>query len=536
MTPRRVSEMPFRGGGELVRLLLRRDRVRIAWWAAGIIALVLVSVESITGLYSTPLELERYAKLVKGNAALIVQSGPGYGLDHPTAGAVLMNETGVWTYIAVGLMSVFMVVRHTRTEEENELAELIRSAPVGRHAQLLAALLGTLLANALVATGLVLGLIATDLPTVGSLAFAAATIGAGMVFAGVAAVAAQVASGSRSALAAASGTIALAFVARAVGDVGDGRLSWLSPIGWAQAIRAYADERWWVLLLPAVAVAGCSALAVSLQTRRDLGAGMFQQRPGPAAANPRLSTPLGLAARLHRPTIIGWTIGLALLAFFYGIVANQAESILEDNPDMADYLAMLGQGSITDVYLATSMLMMGLIATGFTLAAVLRLRGEENAGRADLVLAMPTSRRRWVASHLALASGGSIVVMTACGLAMGVGFASVSGDTGKIPSLVVAALAMVPAMLAVGGLTLLVYGLVPRWALAVWGALAFIVAVGVLQAVLDLPQWVLDLSPFEHVPAMPAAGFDIAPLALLCAAALALVAAGLSAIERRDIV
>jgi ABC-2 type transport system permease protein len=387
----------------------------------------------------------------------------------------------------------------------------------------------------LVGAGVVAGLVATDLPLIGSLAFGAATIGAGMVFAAIAAVAAQIASGARAALAVGSGTIAIAFVCRAVGDVGDGRLSWLSPIGWAQAVRPFAEERWWVLLLPVAAAVGFIGLAVSLQMRRDLGAGMFQQRPGPAAAGPRLSTPLGLAVRLHRPTIIGWTIGLALLAFFYGIVADQAESILEDNPDMADFLAMLGQGSITDVYLATSMLMMGLMATGFTLAALLRMRGEETTGRSDMILATRTSRRRWVASHLALAFGGTVVVMTACGLAMGLGFASVTGDMGKVPSLLVAALAMVPAMMAVGGLALLVYGLVPRWSLAVWGALAFIIAVGVLQAVLDLPQWVLDLSPFEHVPAMPAAGFDLAPLALLCAAGVALGAIGLAAFNRRDI-
>jgi ABC-2 type transport system permease protein len=36
---------------------------------------------------------------------------------------------------------------------------------------------------------------------------------------------------------------------RAIGDAGPHWLSWLSPLGWMQQLRPFADERWWVLLL-----------------------------------------------------------------------------------------------------------------------------------------------------------------------------------------------------------------------------------------------------------------------------------------------
>jgi putative exporter of polyketide antibiotics len=42
---------------------------------------------------------------------------------------------------------------------------------------------------------------------------------------------------------------ALAYLARAAGDAGQGDLwwlSWASPIGWAQQIRPFAGERWWI--------------------------------------------------------------------------------------------------------------------------------------------------------------------------------------------------------------------------------------------------------------------------------------------------
>lgn len=515
--------------------MLRRDRFRIAVWAAGVIGLVAVSAASITSLYTTPEQLASYARTVRGNSALIIQAGPGYGLDDPTTGAVLMNETALWVIIAVGLMNVFMVIRHTRTEEESERAELVRAAPVGRDAPLAAAMIGAAVATAVVSTGLVVSLLAYGLPGRGSVAFGLSVFGAGLVFAGVAGVAAQVASGSRAALALAGALIGVAFVLRAIGDVSGGVLSWFSPIGWAQAIRPFADERWWVLSIPIVAVGGLVAAAIALQARRDFGAGLIAQRPGAAAAEPRLSTPFGLAVRLQRASVIGWTVGIAVLAFFYGVVADQAESIVEDNPEMEDYLAQIGQGSITEVFLSTAMLIVALMATGFTVSSVLRLRSEELAGRTDPLLASAISRRRWASSHLIVATAGTVGIMAVVGGAVGLGFAIVSNDVGQIGRLVAAALALVPAMLVLGGVGFALEGLGPRWAPLTWGVLAWVVVAGVLGGALNLPQWALDLSPFEHAPALPADSMSWTStlLLLVCAAALCLL--GFVALDRRDI-
>ena len=191
----------FTGTSRLLRLVLRTDRFRIGMWMLGLVGLMVASASSIVALYKTPLQLEGYARTVRGNSALIIQAGPGYGLDEPTVGAVVMNETALWLFIAAGVMSVFMVVRHTRTEEETERAELVRAAPVGRHAALAAAMIGALVVNTAIAAGNVVALIAFGLPLTGSLAFGASMVGAGMVFGGVGAVTSQIASGSRAALA-----------------------------------------------------------------------------------------------------------------------------------------------------------------------------------------------------------------------------------------------------------------------------------------------------------------------------------------------
>ena len=522
------------GTARLTRFVLRRDRVRILLWFTAIVGLIVVTAASITGLYDTPEQLESYARTVRGNSALIVQAGPGYGLDEPTTGAVMMNEVSVWTIIAVGLMSVFMVVRHTRTEEESDRAELVRAAPVGRDASLASAMIGTAIADAVVATGAALALIAYGLPTTGSVAFGLAVFGAGLVFAGVAAVTSQVASGSRAALGLGGVAIGVAFVLRAIGDVGNGVLSWFSPIGWAQSIRAFADERWWVLLLPALATAALVAVVVVLQGRRDFGAGLMAQRPGAAAAGPRLSSALGLAVRLQRASVVSWAIGIGLIAFFYGIVADQAESILEDNPEMEDFFVELGRGSIVDAFLSTAALMIGLMATGFTISSVLRLRSEEVGGRVDALLATPVSRRAVARSHLVVAAAGTVIVMTVAGFAVGLGYALVVGDAGEVSRNTAAGLVMVPAMLVFGAMAFALYALSPRWSPLVWALFTWALVAGMLASVLDLPDWTLDLSPFQHVPALPAAPMSWLPIVVLLLVTGVLVWVGMWALDRRD--
>lgn len=526
---------PLAGTALLLRLVLRRDRVRLVLWVAGIVALVLVSAGSVEGLYRTPEELDSYAALVRDNAAIVVQAGPGYGLEDPTVGAILMNETAIWTILAVALMSILMVTRHTRAEEESERADLVRSAPVGRHAGSAAAMVGVLLADVAVAVGVVVGLVAFGYGLVGSAAFGATLVGAGAVFAAIALVTAQVAVSPRAATGLAVLVIGLAFVVRAVGDVAENGLSWLSPIGWAQAIRAFAGERWWVLAIPAVATVGLVVVAVELAARRDVGGGVLNERPGPARAGPGLSSPLGLAARLHRASIAAWAVGVATLGVFYGVVANEAERMIEENPDLADFFALLGTASITDAFLATSVLMAGLLTGGFAVAAVLRLRSEETVGRVDPLLATAVPRSSWAAGHLAVTLVGTVVVLVSGGIGTGVGAAVVMGEPRRIGELAGAALVMVPAPLVLAAVAFVLVGVAPRWSLLAWLGLVVAVVVGLLAEVLDLPGWARDLSPLQHVPALPAAPFRALPVVVLLLVAAALVAVGLAGLRRRDI-
>ena len=253
------------------------------------------------------------------------------------------------------------------------------------------------------------------------------------------------------------------------------------------------------------------------------------------SAGPLLSGTYGLAGRLQRGSMIGWIIGVTILGAFYGAITDEAEQMVADNPELEDFFAQAGVGSITDSFLATAALMIGLLATGYATSAVLKLRTEETSGRVEPLLATPTPRVRWASSHLLVAAGGLLLVLLGGGLGVGVGAAVVTDDPSRVAQMMGSVLIVGPAVAAVAALAFLLCCSVPKWALLSWIAVAFVVVVGLLGSVLDLPQWVMDISPFAHVPPAPAAAVTAGPLLVLGAVALVLVALGLLGVNRRDI-
>lgn len=524
------------GWPRLLALVLRRDRLRIAIWTVAIGVLVIVSASSIENLYSTPQQLATYSALAVDNAAIIIQAGPGYGLDDPTTGAVLMNELSLWTLMGVALMSIFMVTRHTRAEEESNHAELLRATPVGRYAAPVAAMVGVALANVLVSFFVAIGLIVRGYAVAGSLAFACALTACGLVFAALTLVTGQIASSARAATGLAVAGLGISFVLRAIGDVGGGLLSWASPLHWSQAIQAFVNDDWWVLVVPAVATVGLTWLATGLAGHRDFGSGMLPDRAGRPVAPRSLSGTYGLALRLQRASVLAWVVGVTLLGIFYGVVTDDAEQMVTDNPELEDFFAQAGAGSITDSFLATAALMIGLLATGYAVSGVLKLRTEETSGRVEPLLATPTSRNRWSTSHLCVAAGGVLLVLIGGGVGLGLGAAIVTDDSSRVAQMLGSTLAVGPAVAVVGSIAFLLCCASPKWALLSWIAMAFVVVAGLLGEVLNLPQWVMDVSPFTHIPAAPAAPVTAAPLIVLAVISLVLVGAGLLAVNRRDIV
>jgi ABC-2 type transport system permease protein len=520
------------GTGALMRLIVRRDRVRIAVWIVSVVALVVFSAASVKGIYPTPEDLRAAAVVVEGNAAAIAFNGPVQGLD--TLGGRIAFETGTFGFILLALMSIFMTVRNTRTEEETGRLELVRATVVGRHAPLVATLCLVSVMNVAVGALVTVGFLAQDLPSAGSVVFGVSFAAVGITFTAAAGVAAQVTENSRVASGLAGAAVGTAFVLRAVGDVGDGTLSWLSPIGWGQKTRAFAGEQWWPLLLPVACSALLVVVALALAARRDLGGALIAPRPGPPAAAPSLGRPVGLAVRLQRGSLLGWVAGVFVLGLVYGSIGNDIEDFVGDNEALRDLLARSG-ADLVDSYFGTSLLVLALVGSGFAVQSALRLRSEETALRAEPLLATPIARRQWMASHLLCAFAGSAVVLAGGGLGVGLSYSVVTGDPGELPALVVDSLAYLPAVWTLVGLAAALFGLLPRAMAVAWAALAVGFVVGFFKEILDLPGWLADVSPFEQTPLVPAADLAVAPLLVLGLVAVMLTLAGLEGFRRRDL-
>lgn len=515
------------GTGVLLRFHLRRDRLMIPVWVAVNALMVLSMPNTLKTLYGTGAERADLLHQVTANSSLRALVGPVFG---DSLGALTAWRAGVYAGALAAVMSLLIVVRHTRDEEESGRQELISSGVVGRRAALTSALLTAACANAVLAILVTAGLAGQG--TTGALALGLGLGAVGMLFATAAAVFAQLTESARPARGLTAAVLGAAFVLRAAGDSasmdGSSVLTWLSPLGWLSQLRPFAGERWWVLGLFAAAVAAQGALAYLLAGRRDLGMSFVPTRPGPAAG--RLGSAGALAWRLQRGGVLGWSVGFFLTGVVYGGLTDGVADLIGDNARTREiFERMGGQSGITDAFLASMTGMLGLVAALYIVAGVLRLHGEETSGRAEPVLANAVGRLRWAAGHLVIAFGGTVLIMLLAALGFAVGYGKEAGP------ILGACLVQVAAVWVIGGLTVLLHGWAPRLAPLAWGIAGAAVLIGWVGPALDAPRAVLGLSPFGHLPKLPGGAMEWGPVLTLLGIAAALVAAGLAGLRRRDL-
>jgi ABC-2 type transport system permease protein len=525
------------GTWHLTRLALRRDRVVLPIWIVLLSVVPASTVTTFTQFYPTVADRLALQAGANANPSYALLYGPPFDLT--TAGGFIAWRMAGFLALLTGLMVVFTVTRHTRAEEDTGRAELLASAVVGRYAALTASLLvagGASVLIGLLQAGTMIG---AGLPAAGSFAFGAAEALAGLVFTAVAAVAVQLAEYSRTANGIGAAVVGAAFLVRGAGDsTVDARwLSWLSPIGWVQQVRAFAVERWWVLLLPVVFALVAGAAGYWLLPRRDVGVGILPPRPGPATAAPGLRSPFALAWRLHRGPLFGWTIGTAVTGAVFGSIASGIGDLVGSSPQAQQIFERLGGShALTQAFLAAMAGMFAMVASLYGIQAALRMRGEETAIRLEPVLATSVGRLRWAGSHLVFAFFGTAALLLVGGLFMGLANGLRTGDVGGSIGDTLAGMAVqLPAAWVVVALAVTIFGLLPGFSAAAWAVGSLALLLSLFGPVLDLPRAVLDVSPFQHPPKLPGQEFAATPLVWLTAIAVVALAAGLLGWRRRDV-
>ena len=192
-------------------------------------------------------------------------------------------------------------------------------------------------------------------------------------------------------------------------------------------------------------------------------------------------------------------------------------------------------GDLVDGFYATAILLLALIAAGFAISSALRPRSEEDGGRVESLLATAMPRRTWLLGHVATTVVGVVLVVLSAGVGLGIGYALVTGDGGAVVKYALGTLGYVAPVLVLSGITRVLYGVAPRAAALAWLGLVFCVVVMFFGPLLRWPQWLQDLSPFEHLALVPAQDFSWVPFLALLAVAALLSALGQAGFLRRDV-
>jgi ABC-2 type transport system permease protein len=529
--------------GQLLRFRLRRDRSQLVAWGLVHFVLMYLVVAAVQSTYGTVAVRAATIRVMLVTPAILMFRGTPQGTSE---GAFVALVGLAFIALLVALQSTFLVVRHTRAEEERGQAETIAATAAARFAPTFAVIALGVIASAIATVALALAALAGGLPAAGAWLFGAACGTVGLSFVGVALVIAQLQPTSRAANAWSSTIAVLAYVLRGLGDaagtahpdsysLAPAWPTWISPIGWAQTTRPWAEERAWPLLLGLASFVVLSVVALLIQDRRDVGAGVFAERKGRLAASPALGGAFGLAFRLERAALIAWTVcvvfGAILLGGLSGAVVDQLAAA---GPGFAGAITRLGggQGGVLASFANLAGIFSALLASAICVQGGIRLRQEESNGGADNVLSTAVGRTRWMLSFLVVSAVGAVVSLLLAGLVAG----ALAGEQGGGFGRWFGAIAwQIPAVLVFLGVVALVFALLPRATSAIgWAIFGLAALFGMFGPLLGLPSWVSRLTPFAHSAAVALPDPSYTGAWVMSLLVVALLAASVALFRLRD--
>lgn len=537
----------FVGTKRLTRLNLRRDRITIPATLLLAVGMTAGSAPALVSAYPDyATQLSYVASSVTSAVGRLFQGT----IQGVSLGSILMAETFMFTAVILAIMSIFIVSRHTRHNEETGAGELIGSTVVGRSSPLTSALLVAIGAN--VIAGILMFVVFASIPEldkVGSAYFAAALAMTGIFFAGVSAITVQLSDYRRGANLLAISVLALSFIIRGVGDVmgdinADGLgvtaswVTWLSPLGWANQVLPYYDNNPLPLLLLLVGFIALSAVGYFILSKRDIGSSIFESKPGPARAKASLLRTGGLARRLQRPGLIAWGAGAVLMGAMMGVMVNDFRSTFEENELFQEFFVTSeATASFGEMMISAMFPLIGAMMAGYAVSALAKMQDEEGSGRLEFLVSTTLSRTRWLFTHVKTIIIGVFVTLGLMGLSGAIGYyaATAEPEVG-FGDVVLAGLSSVPATLLFIAVVLLIFAVYGRFVKTfAWAFYAYCALIGSFAGIFSWPAWTTNLSPFTHTPAIPASDVDVVPLVIMTALAIVIGAMATILFNRRNL-
>ena len=558
---------------KLAKFMLKREKVTSTVWILSMVILnflILLLMGSV--LMPDAYAIAEFMAMLE-NPALLAMVGPLYSMDVATMGALYTLMMLVFMGIAVGIMNIFLVVRHTRADEEAGRYEVLRSLPCGRLANVNAAMLTAVVVNVAMAVlfaftmWLGMSIVGEDMGLGAAAVWGAALGAVGLAFAGVAALFSQISANSRGASGFSFMLMGLFYFLRAGADMNPddaGFLAFLSPLGLMSRTWAYVHNNWWPILVIIGIAAGFTALAYKLCSIRDIDQGLIPARPGKAHGGLMLKTPLGLNFRLLRTSIIVWIIVLFITGLSYSFVLSDMENFIAGNPFYRDMLlgptglldqiivegmttaqisaqinAVLGVAGLSIVQLFANMIgfMMAMITAIPVLMFVLKAKAEEKAIRTELLVATPTSKTKYLMGFVIISFVSGVLMQ----VAQAVGLYSMAGSVLENPAdlplsfLMQSVLVYIPALWVMGGITVLLVGLFPRRIWLIWAYYGFTFFAMMYGRMLPDIAWMANLTTLGWVPQLPMDEISWPVLAVKAVLGIILAGVGIIFYRKRDI-
>ncbi|MEV6348254.1 multidrug ABC transporter permease [Actinoplanes sp. NPDC051851] len=524
------------GAPPLLRAALKQDARNIGPWIVLITALSASSVLAYGWVFPGVPERRELQATLGANPALSLIFGPAR--DLMTADGFNAWRAGALGTFFAALMAIFIVVRNSRADEDSGQAELLASGVLGRQTRLAVAMIMAALAS--VVLGVFSWLVTTAFGggALNSLALSATFTASGLMFTGVAGIAAQLGSDARAANSIAVATLGIAFVVRGYLDASEATAwtVWLTPLGWLEEVRPASGNNGWPLLLALGLAIVLAAAALVLHGRRDFGLGMIAPRRGPARAG-LVASVWGLALRVNRGSLISWLVAFAGLGAVFGFLATSVGDVFAANPAMGGLIAA---GATTEAgllfgFLVTILQLVGIIAAVFGVQIVMRIYAEEVDCRVEPVLAGAISRAKYLASNALIAFAAPAVALLIAGTV--IGLIAASAEPGVSAGDVIRqAVATIPAVWTIVALALAAVGARPAVRLVGWLGVVLTFVLTLLGPLFKLWDWILGISPLWHVPNVTATAVDWSGLGGVGAVAVLFTVVGFAGFRRRDVI
>lgn len=520
----------------LARRAFRDARVRTIAFGYIFAAYSYIQPVGFRHAYPTLADRIGFARSFANNDAIRLFYGEPYNIL--TVGGYSAWRVGGTLAIAAAVFGLLAAVRALRTEEDTGRMELVLAGIVDRRTAYLSAMTAIAASVVILWIGEFAGFVLGGLPVGGSAILALATASVVPVCVGVGALASQVAPTRRMALELGGAVVGLFLVLRVIADTGGGVgwLRWATPLGWAEELHPFSGTRPLVLLLPIFASALLLAAAARIAADRDIGTGLLPARD---SADPRLhllSSPTPQALRTERGSLIVWLLSVGGFAFILGVIAKSVSKA--GIPGSAEReIAKLGAGSILTPtgYIAFVFIFFVLAVSLFECAQIGEARHEEADERLETMLALPVGRRRWLGGRLLLAACTVVAVSLVAGVLTWAGAES-GGAHLSLPKLLEAGANCLPVAILFLGLAALAYAIVPRASPGVaYGLVTVAFLWELVGSLLGAPKWLVDLTPFKHVAAVPVQAFDAGSAAVMVGIGVAAALASLEAFRRRDV-